>query len=822
MLPVESVSAEIVESLEHSDVILSAPPGAGKSTFLPLALLRASAFQTGKIVMLQPRRVAARSIAHYLAEQLGEPVGKTVGFRVRGETKTSNQTRLEIITEGLLTRMLQDDPSLEGISLVIFDEFHERNVHADFALGLCLEVQQALRDDLRLMVMSATLHINPLAALMPEAKHIESEGRQFPIEFHYLPLKQGQELIAGTANATRQALLNHSGSVLVFLPGTGEIKKLVELLSDIAEAVDIFPLYGDLSLKEQQKAIQPSASGRRKLVIATNIAETSLTIEGISVVVDSGKEKAAQFDIARGVMQLQTRWISQASAVQRAGRAGRLGPGVCYRLWSSEYHQRLTPHIQAQIFDSDLCPFVLEAAAWGTDIRQLPLLDVPTDAQVNQANDVLRRLNAIEANGHITAHGRKLVSMGSHPRTSHMMTMASISGAEIGWLACLIGAVLERPVVHLLKQNVSMENQIQWLEKHPSHALWRVASNWARRNKLGGKPSALIPYMSHIAEILLRAFPDYVAKSRGKGRYKLANGSGCVLPSEDPLAGARYLVVGQQVLTQGADARIGLANPVHESEIERVLGDSIVSRTQCNIDNDSHKMTVVHQRCLGQVVLSETPAPLPEGERRIAMWCDYIRQQGLSVLRFPDTVKTWCQRVSMAKTMDDTTWPDVSESALLDTLETWLGPYLHDIASVQQLRALNWLEVVQSMLDWHLQKQLDALLPGRLKVPTGNQHQLRYEGDGKVVLSVRMQEMYGLEDSPRIGNGSIPVVVELLSPAGRPLQTTSDLRGFWQGSYKEVQKEMKGRYPKHYWPDDPASATATDKTKKRMGQTTRE
>lgn len=812
MLPVQAISSQLEHAIAGRDVILVAPPGAGKSTFLPLLLLKHPRFAGQRIIMLQPRRVAVRAIAHYLASQLGEPVGQQVGYRMRGESKVSAATRLEIVTEGLLTRLLQNDPELNGVGLVIFDEFHERSLHADFSLALCLEAKQGLRDDLALLVMSATLDGDAVQRLLPDASILHSEGRSFPIDTRYQPLITSQDWLVQLIALVRRALTEQQGSILVFLPGRREINHVAESLKQLANAqLHIHPLYGDLSLTAQRQALAPSEPGCRKLVLATNIAETSLTIEGINTVVDSGIERVARFHLKKGVLELRSQPISQASATQRAGRAGRLQAGVCYRLGTAESHSRRAKQSEPEILTSDLAPLYLQAAAWGSRLDALPLLDKPGKAQIAQAEDLLVQLGALQTNSTtgafatLTAKGKAMAELACHPRLAAILLAGQQQGGQSLQLACVLVAYLE---LGQKQQRQSIANTISQLQHQPKHAIWQGAQRWAKA--LGGS----LPKQTHvddpaaIASLLAIGFADQIAKARGKGRYQLANGGGATLPEEHALTGSPYLVVANMQLGQHADAWISDAEAYPQAQLENDFANHITQEHSLSWDQASQRIQARQEKRLGVLVLSSQPSNQITHAQRQQLWLDVIQQQGLSMLPWSPTNLNWRQRVTMARQLaPQQGLPDTSDQALLANLNNWLAPYLGEQQRLSQLAELDLTAILQQTLDWPQQQWLKAFLPTQFTLPGGQQAPLHYLADGRVKLSAPMQQFYGLQQHPQIAEGKIALLVELLSPARRPLQTTQDLPGFWGGSYQQVQKEMKGRYPKHYWPDNPATAS---------------
>lgn len=825
VLPVLSIVPQLIRQLALGDAILVAPPGAGKSTCLPLKLLSAAEFTGQRIIMLQPRRIAARSIATYLANQLGEGVGQTVGYRIRGESKVSANTRLEVVTEGLLTRMLQSNPELPGVGLVIFDEFHERNLHADFSLALCLEVQQALRDDLRLLVMSATLEVSSLQVLMPQAKVLQSEGKSFPVEMFYQPLKAQQPLIEGVLAVINMAVEQQSGSILVFLPGAWEINQLFSRLNQIAgETMHICPLYGELNKTQQMTAIEPAPPGHRKIVLATNIAETSLTIDGIKVVIDSGQEKIALFNLSKGITQLKQQPISQASATQRAGRAGRLGPGICYRLWGKDIQSRLAKHSPAQILNGDICALVLNAAVWGTSLNELALLDRPSIAQFDQAQNLLIELQALDCQGKATLHGRAMSLLPCHPRLANMLLRAKDLGDDVQLLACMLAALLEDKDILPRAAGASLTQRIDFLQTQLSHPLWKTIRLWEKRIGIEASRSKQhqLP-VNMLAVLVAMAFPDHLAKNRGNGSFLLANGAGALLSAEDPLANAKWLAVGQLLLTENkADAKIAYAEEIDLALIKLHFDYLISQSDSCQWQSTEQRIVAKRRTMLGAISLQVHGDAKIDPASVEKIWCDVIGKRGVSGLPWCAKAISYLNRVRMARELfsqnktAESVWPDMSNQWLEDNLAIWLAPYLVDLRCWSELEKLDWLGIIKNQLDWAQQSQLDKCLPSHFCVPSGSNIPLIYQPDGTVRLAVRMQEVYGMSDTPTVGQGKRKVLMELLSPASRPLQKTQDLAGFWAGSYKQIQKEMKGRYPRHFWPDDPANATATSKTKKKM------
>lgn len=807
-LPVSAVLDELLAALQSApQVLLHAPTGAGKSTWLPLQIL-AKAGLPGRIIMLEPRRLAAKNVAYRLAQQLGEEPGQTVGYRMRAESKSGPQTRLEVVTEGILTRMLQQDAELQGVSLVILDEFHERSLQADLALALLLDVQQGLRDDLKLLIMSATLDNARLSQLLPEAPVVVSEGRSFPVERLYQPLASHQRLEDGVAAAVKRLLAEQPGSLLLFLPGVAEINRVLERLTgEVASDTDLCPLYGALPLAQQQKAIQPAASGRRKVVLATNIAETSLTIEGIRLVVDSGLERVARYDVRNGLTRLATQRISQASMVQRAGRAGRLEPGICWHLFAKEQAERAAEHAEPDILQSDLTGFWLELLQWGChDPAQLTWLDAPPAAALAAARALLHRLGAMDDGGKLTAPGRQMAALGCEPRLAAMLVAGAALSADGLATAALLAALLEEP-----PRGGQMDIGY-WLSRPQPN--WRPrAAQLAKRlpQRAGQIDVDLAP------RLLAQAFTDRIAQRRGQdGRYLLANGLGAAMNQDEALSRAPWLIVPS--LLQGhnsPDARILLALPVDIDALAAQLPAIVTQRTAVEWDDEKGTLRAWKRQHIGRLTLRAQPLAKPADEELQQALLDWVRAQGLAVLNWEGAAEQLRVRLQCAQAwLPEAEWPAVDEEPLLAALEQWLLPSLNGVRDLRGLKQVNIAEALSRLLDWQQKQRLDNALPTHYTVPTGSRLPIRYEAGKPPALAVRLQEVFGEQRSPMLAEGRIPVVLELLSPAHRPLQITGDLAAFWQGAYREVQKEMKGRYPKHVWPDDPATAVPTRRTKK--------
>nr|WP_249425203.1 ATP-dependent helicase HrpB [Enterobacter bugandensis] len=804
-MPVAVVLPELLAALQHApQVLLNAPTGAGKSTWLPLQILKEGKI-AGKIILLEPRRLAARNVAQRLAELLNEKPGETVGYRMRAETCVGPSTRLEVVTEGILTRMLQNDPELNGVGLVILDEFHERSLQADLALALLLDVQQGLRDDLRLLIMSATLDNERLRQAIPDAPVISSEGRAFPVERRYQPLPAHQRFDEAVAIATADLLRQAPGSLLLFLPGVGEIQRVQErLASRVGSDVLLCPLYGGLSLTEQRKAILPAPAGQRKVVLATNIAETSLTIEGIRLVVDSAQERVASFDPRTGLTKLLTQRISQASMVQRAGRAGRLEPGICLHLTSAEQAERAAQQSTPEILQSELSGLVMDLLLWGCpDPEQLTWLNPPPVVNLAAARSLLTQLGALEGE-RLTARGQKMAALGNDPRLAAMLVAAQ-GEDEIATAAKLV-AILEEPPrggSSDLGQAFS-RNQGNWQQ--------RAQQLCKRLNCRGGSPDG-----DKIASLLALAFPDRIARRRGlDGRYQLANGMGAMLDSDDALTRHEWLIA--PLLLQGSqspDARILQAIAVDIDALTRTCPQLLQQSDIVEWDDAQGTLKAFRRSQIGKLILGTKPLAKPSEEELHQAMLNGIREKGLNVLNWTPEAEQYRIRLHCAaKWLPEYGWPAVDDETLLATLEQWLLPQMSGVHSLCALKALDVKTALQNLLDWSLRQRLDSELPGHYTVPTGSRIAIRYHEDNPPALAVRMQEMFGEATTPSIAEGRVPLVLELLSPAHRPLQITRDLGAFWAGSYREVQKEMKGRYPKHVWPDDPANTAPTRRTKK--------
>lgn len=824
-LPVEEALPALRAALSAGNrAVLQAPPGAGKSTLVPLALLDEPWLAGRKVIMLEPRRLAARAVAARMAELLGETAGETVGYRVRFEQRVGARTRIEVVTEAILTRRLQDDPTLEGVGLVIFDEFHERNLHSDVALALCRDAQEGLREELRLLVMSATLDGRGLADQMGAAR-VASAGRSFPVDLHYLPRDADGPIGASAAAAVRRALAEAAeGDLLVFLPGAREIRDCAAALAAAPLGAELHLLYGELPFEAQQRALRP-VPGRRKVILATAIAETSLTIEGVRVVVDAGYARVPRFDPRSGLSRLTTVRVSRASADQRAGRSGRLGPGVCYRLWSEATQRGLVPFELPAIETADLAPLALELAAWGVaDATALAWVTPPPAGALAQGRALLTRLEALDGEGRITAAGRAMVRLPFHPRLGHLVQRAEALGwTGRGWdVAALLGerdllrgggpaacAFAERvEALDGFRAGGPSSARRQGADPAACRAVARVAASGGRAGDKEGDVGLLLAF----------AYPDRIARRRGGDpyRYLLANGRGARLDPACPLAGHDWLAVAE-LDGSGNDSLIRLAAPVAPEVLERHFAAAFDKRHEVSWDASLGRPVARRRRTLGAIVVEEQPwADPPPGAFRHAL-VERVRQLGLEALPWSDEARELAARVeSLRRWAPERGLPDCSPEALAATLDEWLGPFLPDRADATGFARVDLAGALKARLDWPAQQALEEGAPTLIPVPSGHRRRLAYAADGSApVLAVKLQELFGLADTPRVAWGRVPVTLHLLSPAQRPIQVTQDLRGFWERTYPEVKKELKGRYPKHPWPDDPWSAKPTARAKPR-------
>lgn len=825
-LPIEPLLPEIQRVLSrYRGAVLQAPPGAGKTTRVPLAVLDVEWLAGRKLLMLEPRRLAARAAARYMAAQLGESVGERVGYRVRLDTRVGPHTRIEVVTEGVLTRLLQADPALSGYGLVIFDEFHERSLQADLALALCLDARVALRPDLRLLVMSATLDGASVARLLGDVPTLVSEGRSYPVDTRYWPLPPRARFETQVASALQRVLAKEQGSVLAFLPGGREIRRVAALLKGhLPPDTRLQMLHGDLPPAEQDAAIHPAVAGQRKLVLATSIAETSLTIEGVRVVVDAGWSRVPRFDPVSGLTRLATVRVSRASADQRRGRAGRTGPGVCYRLWSEA--ERLDAHAVPEILQADLAPLVLELAQWGeVDASRLAWLDPPPASALAQAAALLRQLNALDAQGRITAHGRCLLELPVHPRLAHMVTEAA--AANEGWLGCLLAALLsERDVLPgEARRQADVGLRVQQLMDSAAPS----ADADPKSLRYIGTAAGSIARAARVSEtrniaaersgrLLALAYPDRIAKRRvgNAPRYLLSNGRGAYLGPDDALAASEWLAVAE-LDGDPREARIFLAAPLAERDVRELFPGQVATREQLDWDDSEKAVRALRVKAFGAIVLDQKPLESPDPQRVVTLMLAAIREQGMDCLPWTPALRNWQARVLLLRRLRGASWPEVTDWHLRDTLEDWLLPYMTGRSRFAHLAELPLSDALSALLDYRQRRELEELAPTHFVVPTGSRIAIDYTAGETPVLAVRLQELFGLSQTPAIMRGRMPLLLHLLSPAGRPLQVTRDLPGFWRGSYKDVKKDMRGRYPKHPWPDDPEHAEPTHRVRRRSG-----
>jgi ATP-dependent helicase HrpB len=831
--PINAALPALAEALtRRRQVLLDAPPGAGKSTIVPLFLLDGAWLDDQKILMLEPRRLAARAVANRMAALLGEPVGKRVGFRTRLETRVSHSTRIEVVTEGILTRMLQEDSGLAGIGCVIFDEFHERSLNADLGLALCIESQQNLREDLRILVMSATLDLKPLVSLLNDAPVVSAVGRSFDVATHYVPRRPEISLELQTAQVLRSALRDHEGDVLCFLPGAAEIRRVQLTLQDLSldTTVRILPLYGDLAGAAQDAALAAAGSGERKVVLATSIAETSLTIPGICVVVDSGLRRYAEFDPVTGMSRLVTGKVSQAAADQRRGRAGRTSRGDCYRLWSEGSHASLRPQTPPEILHADLAPLALELACWGADANSLAWLDPPPAAPLAQARDLLRQLEAIEPSGRITPHGRMLAKLGMHPRLAHMLVKSRDLGAAR--LACDLAAILsERDILRAAPgaRDADLRLRVAVLrgaaqevpagvtvDARAKSQAQRSSENWQRDFARGQRDTA-DPHEA--AGILLAwAYPDRIGQARGEGaRYLLANGRGARFAEPQALAKSEFIVAAE---LDGAEreARIFLAAPIGLADLEKYIATQILESADIRWDDKHQAIRAQRERRLGALLLDSAEIRDPDAGAMQAAALAGLKQIGIAGLPWTKELRQWRARVMLMREYEvpaSTPWPDLGDAALAATLDDWAPPWIGGFKRRDHFAKMDLRNALRANLNYAQGTILEREAPTHFMVPSGSAIAIDYL-DGEIpTLSVRLQELFGLHETPSIAGGRLPLLLKLLSPAGRPVQITRDLVSFWQRGYHEVKKDLKGRYPKHYWPDDPYTAEATRRARPR-------
>ncbi|TXH02959.1 MAG: ATP-dependent helicase HrpB [Nevskiaceae bacterium] len=816
-LPVEEAVPALRRALaEAGRAVLAAPPGSGKTTLVPLCLLDEPWLRGKKILMLEPRRVAARAAAARMAWLLGETVGQTVGYQIRFEKKTSAQTRIEVVTEGLLARRLQADPELPGVGLVIFDEFHERSLDADLGLALTLDARANLNPDLRLLVMSATLETQRVARLLDDAPVIESGGSLFPVDIRYLPPRTGEAHDAVVAGSVLTALTETQGDILAFLPGAREIRQAQRRLDErLAGRVRVLPLYGELSSAEQDVALQPTHDGVRKVILATNIAQTSLTVEGVNTVVDGGLVRVARFDLGSGANRLETQRVSRASADQRAGRAGRLGPGRCYRLWSREQQGMLPAHDTPEILAADLTRLALELAAWGvSDPSALALLDSPAPVSWSYARDLLRELGALDGEGRITAHGRELARLPASPRRAHLLVLARQQGLAdaAAWVAALLEERDAGSGSDLAEAYAAFRHG-----RADPQALRRVREAARQLARLVDAGEAGSAHEEAVGRIVSWAYPERIARRRAgqTGVYLCEDGGEARMHEKDALAQSEWLAIAHW--DPGPPRKVRLAAVLDEATVLRDHAARVRSEVAVRWDAQTEAVVAEQQRRLGAIVLERRPLREGQGEAVRTAMIAGIRSLGLQVLPWTEPARQWQARVqSLRRWRPAEDWPEVSDAALLATLEDWLGPYLDGVTRRDHLARLDLMAILQARLDYARQQQLSRLAPTHLEVPSGSRIALIYATDGTApVLAVKLQELFGLAQTPTVDEGRRPVLIHMLSPAQRPVAVTQDLAGFWARGYADVKKDLKGRYPRHPWPDDPLSAPAARRAKPR-------
>lgn len=811
-LPVREVLEPLGKALaEKGLAVLSAPPGAGKTTLVPLYLLQQDWVAGGRIILLEPRRLAARAAAARMATLLGEEVGQTIGLRMRMETRISGRTRIEVVTEGVFSRMVLDDPALEGISAVLFDEFHERSLDADFGLALALDVRGGLREDLRLLVMSATLDVDRVQALLGGSPVIQSSGRSFPIDIRHAERDQGERVEDAVTRTIQRMHEQEAGSILVFLPGQGEITRVAERLTNrLPSSTRIMPLYGNLSPADQRAAIEPARDGERKVVLATSIAETSITIDGVRIVIDSGLQRIPVFEPATGITRLETVRVSRAAADQRAGRAGRTEPGIAVRLWHAGQTAALPAHSPPQILASDLSSFVLDLAHWGVqDPAKLAFLDPPPASALSEARSLLRQLGALDSADRLTDAGRQIRSMALPPRLAAMVLSAAASGhandaAELAVLLTEQG---------LGGSEVDLDERLRRFRQDRGDRAQQARRLAARLAASVGN-TATAETTPLCGDLLLHAFPDRIALQRGgRGRFLMANGRGAELPETERLSASPMLVI-VDLTGRAAQARILAAAETSRARVEDFMPDAVVREEQCFFDRDSRQVRARRVTRIGAIVLEESPLPRPVGERAARALASGVRELGLRVLPFSRESEQLRDRLGFLHRVIGNPWPDTSDDALVSRLEEWFVPFQGQTRGLSDVSAASLTEGLLGLVPYQLQRDLARLAPTHFEAPTGQRHPIRYDGE-EPVLSIRVQELFGLKVHPVIGGGNWPLLLELTSPAQRPIQTTRDLPGFWNGSWKDVRSEMRGRYPKHPWPDDPANAAPTHRAKPR-------
>lgn len=814
-LPIDAVLDDLSRTLEaHNAAVLVAPPGAGKTTRVPLALLDAPWAAGKKIIVLEPRRIAARASADRMAKSLRERAGETVGYRVRFGSKISRATRIEVVTEGIFTRQILDDPELPGVAAILFDEFHERSLDADLGLALARDAQTGLREDLRILVMSATLDGARVAKLLGEAPVVESEGRAFPVETRYLGRKADAPVERQMADAIASALRADGGSVLAFLPGAAEIRRTQNFLAERVQdaSIEIVPLFGALDAAVQDRAIAPAPKGTRKVVLATSIAETSLTIEGVRIVVDSGLARVPRYEPDIGLTRLETVRASRAAVDQRRGRAGRTEPGVCYRLWDEPQTASLAPYTQPEILSADLSSLVLDLAQWGVaDPAALSFLDPPPQPAWKEAKSLLSELNALDGDGRITAEGKSLRALALPPRLARMIVDSHRVGA--GEAAAEIAAIItERG---LGGDSVDLEHRRDQFrrDRSPRAASARdLARRWAAQVAASEKAGPQADLSTGL--MLAYAFPDRVARNRGNGSFVLANGRGAAVEQTSSLARAPYIAIGEMTGT-AASGRILLAAQITEGDIERHFAEHIETVDEISFDRGAMALRARRKRALHAITLSEATLAVSPSEETARILADGLIAAGLDRLPWSKPAKQWRDRVMFLRKAEGDSWPDLSDDGLIARRDDWLVPALYDKIALKDVSAGDLSDALMALLPWELRARLEREAPTHFEAPTGSMLAIDYEAEQGPTIAVRLQELFGLKTHPSIAAGKVPLVLELLSPAQRPVQVTRDLPGFWRGSYSAVRSDLRGRYPRHPWPEDPASALPTRRVKPR-------
>ncbi|MFN8417417.1 MAG: ATP-dependent helicase HrpB [Cytophagaceae bacterium] len=820
--PIDDVLDELLNTIQqHPITLLEAPPGAGKSTVVPLALLQHPELSQKKILLLEPRRVAAKSVAARLAENLEEEVGQTVGYRIRQDTRISKQTKIEVVTEGVLSRLMQQDNSLEDYGILLLDEFHERSLHGDVGLAMSREIQQLLREDLKIVIMSATIDAQELSSLMNNAPIVRSEGKMFPIAYKYLQPDKQSSLPEQTRRALAQILKEESeGDILVFLPTIRDIQVLAESLENDLPELAVTPLYGELTIKEQEAALKPHAHGRRKIVLATSIAETSLTIQGIRIVLDTGFSRVTRFDPNAGLSRLVTERVTLDAATQRAGRAGRLGPGIAYRLWPEAVQHQLVPKRTPEIVEADLCPLVLELAVWGiTDFTSLPWVTPPPVGNWGQAKSVLVRLGALDNKGSITEKGKHLAQKNTHPRLANLLVEAAQHNKSS--LAADIVALLEERDPFKNNRSISLVDRLKALQHQRSTK--KGAIEYATFQRIEKSRSQWLStseksdYTFHpddVGFLLAMAFPERIAKrmENHSSRYKLANGRVAVMPENDAMSTEEWIVISSMDAGFG-EGRIFMAAPLNPEDVSNFFEE----KETVHWDTQKEKIVAQKETRIGHLLVKAQALPQINEEKKQDIFLQLLISEGERWLPWNETTEQWQARIlSLRHWQQDEAWPNVSTDALLESVEEWIPLYLNQVKRVEDFAKLNLPEILNNSISWELQQKLASDAPTHIDVPSGSSIRLEYKTDGSApILSVRLQELFGLADTPTVNNGKVKVLLHMLSPGYKPVQVTQDLKNFWNTTYSEVKKELKNRYPKHSWPDDPWTAEAVRGVKRK-------